>query len=167
MLSENTRSTYLPVIDAPCQARTADHLQATLVELIDLSLLGKQLHWSVVGPRFRSLHLQLDEFVDSWRALADDVGERMAAIGAWPEGQAAAVSLDSPVAGISRGPVEDQTLVPELASRLAGVAARVRARVGDATGFDVGSEDLLTGVLRTVEEQLWTLRAQLPSSAGT
>jgi hypothetical protein len=28
--------------------------------LVDLSLLGKQLHRSVVGPRLRPLHLQLD-----------------------------------------------------------------------------------------------------------
>ena len=36
-------------------------LQATLLDLVDLALTGKQLHWSVVGPNFRPLHLQLDE----------------------------------------------------------------------------------------------------------
>ena len=30
---------------------------STLVELIDLALLGKQAHWSVVGEHFRSVHL--------------------------------------------------------------------------------------------------------------
>ena len=39
----------------------AKALQATLVELIDLALVGKQAHWSVVGPQFRSIHLELDE----------------------------------------------------------------------------------------------------------
>jgi starvation-inducible DNA-binding protein len=164
--SDKSRDAYRPAIEASCRARSAESLQATLVELIDLSLLGKQLHWSVVGPGFRSLHLQLDEFVDSWRELADDVAERMMAIGAWPEGQASAVSTDSSVAGVSRGPVEDHILVHELAIRLLEVAARVRGRLGDAAGIDVASEDLLTGVLRALEEQLWTLRAQLPATSG-
>ena len=63
-------------------------LQETLVELIDLSLLGKQLHWTVVGPHFRSLHLQLDELVDSWRELADTVAERAVALGFTPTARA-------------------------------------------------------------------------------
>ena len=37
------------------------------MELIALLLLGKQLHWNIVGHGLRELHLQLDEFVDSWR----------------------------------------------------------------------------------------------------
>ena len=35
-------------------------LQQNLVNLIDLALLLKQAHWNVVGPNFRSIHLQLD-----------------------------------------------------------------------------------------------------------
>jgi hypothetical protein len=34
-------------------------LQVALVELVDLALLGKQLHRSVVARRFRPLDLQL------------------------------------------------------------------------------------------------------------
>jgi hypothetical protein len=34
-------------------------LQSMLVELIDLALIGKQAHWNVEGPHFRSLHLEL------------------------------------------------------------------------------------------------------------
>ena len=64
---------------------------AGLHELVDLSLIGKQLHWSVVGPLFRPLHLQLDELVDSWRELSDSVAERAVALGFVPDGQARAV----------------------------------------------------------------------------
>jgi starvation-inducible DNA-binding protein len=46
----------------PQQARKAvgEALQGALVDLVDLSLLGKQVHWNIIGPRFRSIHLQLD-----------------------------------------------------------------------------------------------------------
>ena len=43
-------------------------LQQALVDLTDLSLLGKQAHWNIQGSRFRALHLQLDEIVEEVRA---------------------------------------------------------------------------------------------------
>ena len=57
-------------------------LQSMLVELIDLALIGKQAHWNVEGPHFRSLHLELDELVDTWRSLGDQVAEREVTLGA-------------------------------------------------------------------------------------
>jgi len=60
----------------------ASALQRTLVDLIDLALIGKQAHWNVEGRQFRSLHLELDDLVDSWRTFADRVAERAVAIGA-------------------------------------------------------------------------------------
>ena len=46
-------STHLPALEEPHQRPEAGgRLQAVLVELVDLSLLGKQLHWNVVGPLF-------------------------------------------------------------------------------------------------------------------
>lgn len=62
-----------PTLSHHEQREVGLELRATLVELVDLALLGKQLHWSVVGPGFRPLHLQLDEPVDAWRELADTV----------------------------------------------------------------------------------------------
>ena len=35
------------------------------MDLIELSLQGKQAHWNVDGHNFRDLHLQLDEIVAS------------------------------------------------------------------------------------------------------
>ncbi len=42
------------------RAITGEALQETLVDLVGLSLMAKQAHWNIVGPRFRSIHLQLD-----------------------------------------------------------------------------------------------------------
>jgi DNA-binding ferritin-like protein len=38
-------------------------LQATLAELLALTLVGKQLHWSVQGPQFLPVDRHLDELV--------------------------------------------------------------------------------------------------------
>ena len=60
-------SSHLPALQKPHEREgIGQELQATVHNLIELSLTGKQLHWAVVGPLFRPLHLQLDELVDSW-----------------------------------------------------------------------------------------------------
>ena len=87
-MATTTHATHVPPLGAHVREDVGNHLQDTLVELIDLSLLGKQLHWSVVGPNFKPLHEHLDELVDSWRDMADTVAERAVAIGYLPDGQA-------------------------------------------------------------------------------
>jgi starvation-inducible DNA-binding protein len=107
-MASTTHSTHLPALGEPHEREEVGHqLQAMLVELVDLSLLGKQLRWNVVGPLFRPLHLQLDELIDSWRALADIVAERAVATGVAPDGQSATVSAASPLSRVDRGEVED------------------------------------------------------------
>jgi starvation-inducible DNA-binding protein len=152
--------TDLPPLGVHERDETGQQLQGTLVELVDLSLLGKQLHWSVVGPHFRSLHLQLDELIDSWRGLADTVAERSVAIGLMPDAQAATVAADSQLAPVERGAVEDQVVVLELTRRLAEAAERVRERAQRVSELDGASEDVLIEVLRALEKQLWMVRAQ-------
>ena len=103
-MSTTVSSTHLPPLGAHARGEIGRELQATLVELVDLSLVGKQLHWNVVGPLFRPLHLQLDELVDSWRDLADVVAERAVAIGYSPDGQAEAIAAGAGLAGLGSPP---------------------------------------------------------------
>jgi starvation-inducible DNA-binding protein len=151
----------VPALGAHQREEIGNELQATLVELIDLSLVGKQLHWSVVGPLFRPLHLQLDELIDSWRELADTVAERAVAIGYWPDGQAETIAQGSKDRKIERGAVEDHAVVRELARRLAEVDERVRTRMGRLGELDAASQDVLVEVVRALEQQLWMIRSQL------
>ena len=86
---------HLPALGEHQRDEVGNQLQALLVELIDLALFGKQLHWNVTGPLFRPLHEQLDELVESWRELSDVVAERAVALGYFPDGQSAAVAAGS------------------------------------------------------------------------
>ena len=155
-------STHLPVLDEPHEREEVGHvLEATLHELVDLSLIGKQLHWAVVGPHFRPLHLHLDELVDSWRELADTVAERAAALGYVPDGQARAVSSGSQLAPIAQSPIDDHVVVRELTHRVAQASELARGRMNRLGEIDLVSQDILIDVVRTLEEQQWMLRAQL------
>jgi starvation-inducible DNA-binding protein len=152
---------HLPALAEPHQRDdVGTQMQATLVELVDLALFGKQLHWSVTGTLFKPLHEQLDEFVDSWRALSDVVAERAVALGYFPDGQSAAVAAGSGIAGLERGPVEDHVVVRELTGRVADVAERVRERMDRMGEIDAASQDVLIEVVRELEKQLWMIRAQ-------
>ena len=159
-------STYLPTLEAPHEREgVGQELQATLHELVNLSLIGKQLHWAVVGPLFRSLHLQLDELVDSWRELADTVAERAVALGFVPDGQAQTVAAASQLVPVAQGPIEDHLVVRELTHRLADVSERVREQMNRLGEADLASQDVLIEVVRELEKQQWMLRVQLGERA--
>jgi starvation-inducible DNA-binding protein len=156
-----TQETHLPPLGAPAREEVGRELEATLIDLIDLSLWGKQLHWTVVGALFQVVHERLDELVDSWRELADTVAERSVAVGHWPDGQAQAVAAGKNYAAVERGPVEDQAVFRLLAGRLAEVGEGVRQRLDRVGELDLVSQDVLIEVARKLEEQLWMSRAQL------
>jgi starvation-inducible DNA-binding protein len=104
MSTTSVPAAHLPPLGDRAREEVGGELQATLIELIDLALVGKQLHWSVVGPLFRPLDLQLDELIDAWRELGDAVAERAIAIGYWPDGQADAVVAVASGSDSSAGP---------------------------------------------------------------
>jgi starvation-inducible DNA-binding protein len=159
-------STYLPPLEVNHEREgVGEELQATLHELIDLSLIGKQLHWAVVGPLFRPLHLQLDELVDSWRELSDTVAERAVALGFVPDGQAKAVAAGSQLAAVAPTALEDHLVVRELTHRIAEVSERVRDRMDRLGDADLASQDVLIEVVRELEKEQWMLRAQLGEHA--
>jgi starvation-inducible DNA-binding protein len=155
-------STYLPTLPVPHEREgVGRELQAALVELVDLSLIGKQLHWAVSGPLFTSLHLQLDELVDSWRELADTVAERAVALGYVPDGQAQSVAATTQLKPVAQGAIEDHIVVRELTHRIADVSERVRDQMNRVGEADLASQDVLIEVVRVLEKQQWMLRVQL------
>lgn len=135
-------------------------LQAMLCDLTELSLLGKQLHWTLQGTRFRSLHLQLDELVDSWRTMSDEVAERAVALGAFPDGQSRAIAASSEIEPVEVGPLHDDFVLEALTERLGEVIARARTRMEQAAEYDKVTEDMLSQQVQALEEQHWMIRAQ-------
>jgi starvation-inducible DNA-binding protein len=154
---------HLPALDHHHREEAGRELQATLVELIDLSLLGKQLHWNIFGRPFKPLHEHLDELVDSWRELSDTVAERSVALGHSPDGQAAAVSQGSGIAPVDAGALDTDTATRQLVERLADVTERIRGRMDRLGEIDLASQDVLVEVVRELEKQLWMLRSSLPA----
>lgn len=160
MHAPETRA-HLPAFAEHYRKEAGHLLQLTLVELIALSLIGKQLHWNITGHGFRDLHLQLDDLVDEWRELSDVVAERAVAIGYPPDGRAPAVVEQSELHPVDPGPTEVPRALREVVERLADVDERVRDRCERLGELDLASQDVLIEVARALEKQLWMIRSQL------
>jgi starvation-inducible DNA-binding protein len=114
----------------------------------------------VVGPRFRSVHLQLDEVVDIARKYSDTVAERAAALGIPPDGRAATVAVGSGIGVTPEGWVDDMTAVRTLVEALGAVITRMRGRI-EATGEpDPVSQDIFIGITADLEKHHWMFQAE-------
>ncbi|MGW5474977.1 Dps family protein [Streptomyces sp. NPDC004008] len=138
----------------------SEALQGALVDLLDLSLVAKQVHWNVIGPRFRSIHLQLDEVVDSARLHSDTVAERSSALGVPPDGRAATVAQGSGIGAVPQGWVKDTDAVGTLVSALGAVIARMRERVQATAAPDPVSQDIFIGITADLEKHHWMFQAE-------
>ncbi|AOS61076.1 Dps family protein [Actinoalloteichus hymeniacidonis] len=141
--------------DVTCHA-----LQATLLEMIDLHLFAKQEHWNVVGPNFRSAHLQLDELVSTTRDFADDVAERMSALAVSPDGRSATVAQGSGLHHPHAGWRTVEQVVDDVVAALSEVVHRLRARIDETDKTDQVTQDLLIQITASLEKARWMWQAQ-------
>lgn len=148
-----------PLGDADKSA-TGAALNRVLADLIDLSLVGKQAHWTLVGRGFRSLHLQLDEVVDAVRIQADDVAERAVTIGVTPDGRAKTVAAESALPEHPTGWTQDTDVVDYFVTALGATIGRLRVAIGETEKTDVVSQDLLIGITAALEKHLWMFQAE-------
>lgn len=135
-------------------------LQGALVDLIDLSLVAKQVHWNVVGPRFRSVHLQLDEVVDTARQHSDTVAERASAVGVNPDGRSATIARTTAIDSVPEGWVKDVDAVRTLVDALGIVIGRMRERIEVTGDPDPVSQDILITLTADLEKHAWMFQAE-------
>ncbi|MYW29648.1 DNA starvation/stationary phase protection protein [Streptomyces sp. SID2119] len=135
-------------------------LQGALVDLVDLSLVAKQIHWNVVGPRFRSVHLQLDDVVVTARQHSDTVAERASAIGVNPDGRSATVSKETAIRAVPEGWIKDTDAVKALVDALGVVISRMRERIEVTDAPDPVTQDILISLTADLEKHAWMFQAE-------
>ncbi|SNQ49076.1 DNA-binding ferritin-like protein (Oxidative damage protectant) [Frankia canadensis] len=140
---------------------TGEALQGALIDLIDLSLFAKQLHWNVTGRTFRSVHHQLDDVVELARRYADQTAERAVAIGVNPDGQSTTVARGTHLHGVEVGYVADEKVVRLVTEVLAGVITRMRTRMDATEKPDPVTQDLIIDIVHDLEEQHWMFQAMI------
>jgi starvation-inducible DNA-binding protein len=158
--STNARHPEAVVPGFSASPRLTEHLQAVLVDLIELHVQGKQAHWNVVGPNFRDLHLALDEVVDAAREFSDTVAERMRALRADPDGRTDTVAATTRLPQFPSGAQQTGEVVELVRNRLHAVVAGIRAVHDEVDDEDPTSADLLHQIIESLEKHAWLIGAE-------
>jgi len=141
---------------ANARAAMIDLLNARLVDALDLAAATKHAHWNVKGANFQSLHELFDSVTDIVRTHADDIAERVAALGGSPMGRAQDVAANTSLAAYPAEAVDGAAHVTAVADRLARTANAMRKAIDEADeAGDMVTADLFTGVTRELDKQLW------------
>jgi starvation-inducible DNA-binding protein len=154
----NERSPKLGIAAKDIDAISTGLAQA-VAETFTLFVKTQGYHWNVTGPTFHSLHEMFEEQYLDLHQAADDLAERMRALGtpapgSFTEFLALATIKDSE-------PTPDATtMVKRLASDHESISRILRPLVdlADQAG-DVATADLLTARLGVHEKFAWMLRA--------
>lgn len=150
----------IPDVDIQSRNAVGAELQQILVDLLALSLTGKQAHWHVTGQHFRSVHEQLDEIVGDARTWSDNIAERSVTLGVTVDGRANTIVKGSTVEPFPEGWVHDADAVRLMTERIAALIARLRERLDDLGRLDLVTRDLVLEVVGGLEKHLWMLQAQ-------
>jgi len=147
-------------------AELAGNLQTVLVDLIELSLQGKQAHWNVVGRNFRDTHRQLDEIIDAAREFSDTVAERMRALHAVPDGRTDTIAETTSLPAFPAGEVSTTDTIDLITARLDAVVGTIRDVHDAIDEEDPTSADILHAILESLEQFAWMVSAENRTPAG-
>ena len=156
-MNADTMTTPSINLSYTASAALSDNLQRVLTDLIALELVGKQIHWNIVGPNFRDVHLNLDEVVDIAREGSDEVAERMRAINARP----ATVSAATTVPAAPEGEILTSEGVAYIVSAIEAVVATLRGVDEDVDSEDPTSSGIVEDLIGKLEQQAWFLSAEV------
>ncbi len=149
-LSEGVRTTIVEL------------LNEQLADIIDLSMQVKFAHWNVKGANFHALHQLFDTIAEELEDFIDDIAERAVELGGTAMGTLQAVGKNSRLAPYPTDTMAGMDHINRLAGALAAYGATARSAIESATRCgDAGTADLLTGVSRGLDKQLWLVEAHL------
>jgi starvation-inducible DNA-binding protein len=147
-------------------ARLTELLQRQLSTYNDLHLTLKHIHWNVVGPNFIGVHEMIDPQVEAVRGFADDVAERIAALGGSPQGTPGAIIKDRSWDDYSIGRDTGQAHLAALDRVYDGVIEDIRQSIDETDDLDLVTQDMLIGQTGQLEKFQWFVRAHLQGDEG-
>lgn len=156
----NEESPHISVADPSARKRLAERLAAATADTYLLLAKTQGYHWNVTGPLFVSIHeLTEQQYKDLFEA-ADDLAERIRALGEASPGSYARFSELSGIDEDDGSPKTAAAMVEALAHDNELVARRMKAAsdVAEELGDKV-TEDMLIERMQVHEQNAWMLRS--------
>lgn len=147
-------------VDASKQDKNREVLQPVLENLIAYSLTIKQLHWNVIGPNFRPIHLHLDEIYEIAQEGVDEVAERITACGHSPNGILKHVAKEAKLKEVPEGFLRDTEVLQIATDRTKDLIELTRKHMEKIEEEDTVTADLLHQIVEKLEKHHWMLQAQ-------
>lgn len=140
-------------------APIADGIAGVLADTYRLIFKTHAYHWNVEGPLFYSIHSLTETQYEDMFAAADDLAERIRALGQLAPGKLSEIVERSVVTDLEKMPSAEQ-MVEDLAADHERVAKRLRDLVELAEERrDAVTADLATQRCAFHEQAAWMLRA--------
>ena len=163
---ENTAPYTVPGLSTDGGHQVAAILQPRLHALNDLQLTLKHAHWNVVGRNFIGVHTMLDPQIELVRGYADELAERMAALGVAPNGLPGDLVNTRTWTDYSLGRASAIDHLRALNEVYDGLIEDHRAAISKVGDIDPVTEDILIGQTAELEKFQWFMRAHLEDAEG-
>jgi starvation-inducible DNA-binding protein len=133
-------------------------LNALLADTFALYLKTKNFHWHMSGPRFRDLHLLLDEQATQIFATTDDIAERVRKVGGTTLHSIGHISRLQRLADNDADFVTPQDMLAELRDDTLRYIAFLRETHGVCDEYgDVATASLIENWVDEAERRAWFL----------
>ncbi len=143
--------------------RCINLLSVILSDEMTLYIKTRKFHWNVAGESFMELHKLFESQYAELEIIIDDVAERINKLGGKTIGTMSEFTLLSRIVEHPNKYPVQKAMISELLSDHEMIISELRKEIDVCANecHDVGTADLLTGILQQHESKAWILRRYL------
>lgn len=146
----------------PVEKTLVDYLAGVLSDTYLLAIKTHGYHWNVTGPLFPQLHSFFEQQYDALFEAADELAERIRALGNFAPPSASAFQAQTVVREAATGKLAATAMLQDLLKSHQLIRNRVEeARDAADRAGDKATEDMLIGRLEAHDKMIWMIRSQL------
>lgn len=158
---QNSKDYTVTGLDVATGHKLAAQMQQQLHDLNELHLTLKHAHWNVEGPNFMAVHEMLDPQIELVRGFADEIAERIVALGVAAVGVPGAIVGNRDHDDYSLGFASTNDHLSALDGFYNHVIENYRKSIAEVGKHDSVSEDILIGHTAELDKFQWFMRAHL------
>ena len=137
-------------------------LNQQLANLTDLYTQTKHSHWNVKGPNFYGTHKMFDALAETVEENIDKVAERLTALGGVAHGTVRMAASATELDDFPPDLAQTLDVIGFMAKQYSQAGNSARTAIDEADELeDAGTADLLTDVVRDLDEALYFLDSHL------